>query len=118
MSKKKPESKELALSPEHIKAIAKTEQVGTAMMETSQEFLIAIEEVLQREFNFDEEQLRHLEGKLSHMLVTLADVERKGLSVLSMHDMRSVGEIAQIREKRLQEKTSGVVLPEGVKRLN
>ncbi len=118
MSQKQTKSKELALSPEHIKAIAKTEQVGTAMMETSQEFLIAIEEVLQREFHFDEDQLRHLEGKLSHMLITLADVERKGLSVLSMHDMRSVGEIAQIREKRLEEKKTGIALPEGVKRLN
>lgn len=105
----------MSLSEEHIKSIEQTERTGTAMMETGQELLLAVEEVLQREFHFDEEQLRHLEGKVQHMLVSLAELERKGLSILSMHDMRSVGEIAEIREQRLREKQTGVLLPKNVK---
>ena len=103
----------MQLSPSHMAAIEKTENVGTAMMQTAQEYTIAMEQVLIDDFGFTEEQLQHLEGRLREMLVTLADVERKGLSVLSFHDMKSVAEIAQIRYNRLIEQKTGLVLPKG-----
>jgi hypothetical protein len=119
MSKKQIKNKsELVLSDDHVKAIKKVENVANAQMQASQQFLLATEEVLQREFDFNEEQLRHLEEKLRYMLVSLADVERKGLSILSINDMHSIGEIAEIRQKREEEKQTGIALPEGVKRIN
>lgn len=110
----------MELSEKHIAAFKEVERVGTSMMETAQEYTLAIEQILVEDFNFTEEQLRHMEERLREMLVTLADIERSGLSILSVHDMELVGEIAKMRYNRLLSKDSGIALPtEGqVKKLN
>lgn len=103
----------MELSPSHVQAIKDVERVGTAMMQVGQQMILVTEQILIEDFGFTEEQLQHLEEKQRQMLVTLAEVERKGLSVLSMHDMQSVAELAQIRHDRLLEKETGLILPKG-----
>ena len=105
----------MELSPTHVAAIKEVERVGTSMMETAQQMILLTEQILIRDFNFTEEQLQHLEEQQRIMLSTLADVERSGLSVLSIHDMEKVAEIAQGRYNRLLEKDTGIALPKGAK---
>lgn len=105
----------MELSPSHVQAIKDVERVGTSMMQVGQQMILVTEQILIEDFGFTEEQLQHLEERQRQMLSTLAEVERKGLSVLSMHDMESVAELANIRYNRLLEKETGIVLPKGTK---
>lgn len=102
----------MQLSPDHIRAIERTEDVGNTMLQVAQEYTIAVEQVLMEEFDFTEEQIQHFEERLRYMLITLADVEKKGLSVLSFHDMEAISQIANIRYNRELGKRTGLILPE------
>lgn len=82
--------------------IPEKENIATAMMQTGQEFLIAVEEILRTKFNFTEQDEIKLEKGLKKLLPVLHTMELKGLSVLSPRDMATVGQIAQSRRKRLE----------------
>lgn len=111
-------SGKMELSPSHIKSIQEVEDVGNSMLQVAQEYTIAVEQVLLDEFDFTEDQLQHFEGKLRELLSTLADVERKGLSVLSYHDMEAIADIARVRYGREKEKRTGLILPKGKDKLS
>lgn len=96
-------------------ALAKITDAPNAAMSTVQTMLLAAEEILAKEFNFTEEQIKHLERELDRMFSTLVFLERHDLVVLSPRDMQAVGYIASLREKRFAEARTGLSLPEGVK---
>lgn len=92
--------KGLVLSPKHQAAIEQIENVNTVMEATGQQLVLAVEDILVREFHFTEDQIRHLEVNLREMLATLANVEREQLVVLSPHDMKAVGVLAALKLKK------------------
>ena len=99
------------LSPEHRAALENVVNIANASMKTGQEMLLAIEQILEQDFNFSEKDLGHVEQKLMRMLQTLATLERKGLSILSPNDMSVVGEIATAALQNEINHKSGLILP-------
>lgn len=95
--------------------IPEKENTATAMMQTGQEFLIAVEEILRTKFNFTEADEIKLEKGLKKLLPVLHTMELKGLSILSPRDMATVGQIAESRRKRLDFDTQ-FKLPEETKK--
>ena len=92
-----------------------TETVGTAMYQTAQEFLLAVESILEKDFNFSEADIKKMEKKLIKVLGTLGPLERQGLSILNPRDMGIVVDIAQTRYNRLKKGKKPMALPERVK---
>ena len=104
----KDEKKLLAKLPSWI---PEKEDTATAILQTAQEFLLLVEDCLAKHHGFSENEMKKLESEVREMLITLGDMERKGLSILSPREMSIVGEIAEIRRKRLEFGRSGLVLP-------
>lgn len=100
-----------SLSEEHLDAIARTESVGTAMMQSAQQVVLAIETILMRNHEMNEEQIRKMEEELRHMLVTLDQLEDRGLFVLSYDDMKHVADIAERRANREYLGKKDIILP-------
>ena len=105
---KKDEKKMMAKLPSWI---PEKEDTGTAFLQTAQEFMLLVEDCLIKHHGFSENEIKKFEGEVKEVLITLGDIERKGLSILSPNDMAVVGEIAEIRRKRLQFGRSGLTLP-------
>lgn len=95
--------------PKHLaKEVAKIEDVGTTVMQTSQQILLAVESILEEDFNFTEEDLWKVHRGLSQMLFTLAQIPDKGIFVLGKHDMENIkhmteANVARIGKERLKE---------------
>ena len=104
--------KGLILSPEQEKKLKanlpfwlpEKEQIGTAMLQTGMEFLVMVEDILRSDFGFTEKDEIRLEKKVKQVLPVLHEMENRGLSILSPHDMAKIGEIAEIRLLRLEGK--------------
>lgn len=90
----KKEERMIAGTPEWV---ANVEDVGTAMMQAGQEMMLGVDDVLIRYFSFDETQIKKFHDKLLPILKQTEEYERHGLSILSIHDMSIVGDIAQAR---------------------
>lgn len=96
---------------EMVSKMEKTEDVGTAVYQTSQQFLLLVEQILTHYYSFSEKQIKQLELQIKDGLTTLADIEKSGLSVLTPNDMAKLGEIVEIRKQRLSAGRSGIALP-------
>ena len=92
-------------------AIKNIEDVGSAMAQTAQQYTLAIEDILANEFGFTDDELKVLEKRLKVSLTTLAQLERSGFNILSMNDMKTVGEIAKTKYIRLEQNSSKKALP-------
>jgi len=99
------------IAPVASKEIAKIEDVGTAMMQTGQEMMLVVEEILIRHHGFTEEKLVQFENQLKEVLSTLGEYERKGFSILNPKDMSTIGEIAEARQARIEAGRAGIQLP-------
>src|ERR1035437_10840092 len=75
------------------KELKNVEDLGTAAIQTGLQFTLAIEDILANEFGFTDSDLKKLEGRLKVSLSTLAQLESKGFNILSINDMKTVGEI-------------------------
>ncbi|MDD5407010.1 MAG: hypothetical protein PHE73_08750 [Sulfurovaceae bacterium] len=122
MSKKNKVQEQVAveLSPQQTAALAQTKDVVDAVFQTSQQMLLAIEQILEEDFHFKDKDLKHVEQRFKHMCQILSELERKGLTVLSPHDMKQVSQIAVHALRNLKAKNSGIILPTGteVKKLH
>ena len=103
------------LSPIHIQAIQNVEDTGTAMFQAGQQMFIAVEEILRKEFNFTDDQLRHLEKEMTILMESLGFIEEKGLTVQSREDIKRVAfqarAIALMRQKRLKDDRKQIAAP-------
>lgn len=103
------------LAPMHIEAIQNVEDIGTAMFQAGQQMFIAAEEILRKEFNFTDDQLRHLEKEMTILMETLGYIEEKGLTVQSREDIKRVAfqarAIALMRQKRLKDDRKQIAAP-------
>lgn len=93
-------------------AMQNVESVGTAMLQTGQEFLLAIEQVLMDHFGFTEEDLKKFHKELEYILVVARQAEGMGLSAIGPRTMRAVADIAEIRKQRELASKSGISLPQ------
>ncbi len=93
------------------KWIPEKEDIANSMYQVAQEYQLVVEDCLKKYHGFSENELKKLEKEIANVLVPLGEIERKGLSILSPSDMAVVGEIAEIRRKRLQFGRSGLTLP-------
>lgn len=91
--------------------VEKVENISNAMMQTGQEMVLCVEDILQQQFGFTDKDIVKFERSLKHNLSTLAMLERMGFSVLNHKDMKSVGEIAETRLMREKAARSGIALP-------
>jgi hypothetical protein len=95
-------------NPNNIKEI---EARGTAMMQSAQEMMLAIEDILFHEFQLSEKDLRKVEQLFAYKLQTLAVLEQHGYSILTFNDMENAETIYQERVKRLKAADAGIQLP-------
>lgn len=95
--------------PDEVKIVERT---GNAMMATGQQIILATEQIMKEAFNLSENDLKEYEYRLKHMLTTLADLQRTGLTVLSPKDMEVVGELAEQHLQRERAAQEGLFLPE------
>jgi hypothetical protein len=91
--------------------IKSLEDVSTAMMQTAQEYTLAVEEVLANEFDFSDDNLKMFEKHMKVLLMTLGQFEAKGFNILSINDMKNVGEIARGKYKKLATQSAKKALP-------
>lgn len=89
--------------------VKKAEDTGTAMMQTAQEFLLAVETVLRREFGWKHTDISKFEEELRLILIGANLLEHQGFSILNDADMQAVAQIARRREFR--EKHGRFMLP-------
>ncbi len=100
------------LSADQIASLKKVEHVGTAMMQTAQEFTLMIHHVLMKDFGFKEKDLQQLDKEVSLMLETAGPLESVGLSFMTYDSMKILGSMAESRRKRIAAKDSGILLPD------
>jgi hypothetical protein len=115
--KVKPENVGLALA-QASRAIKNVEDIGTAMTHTAQQYTMAIENILAKDYDFSDEMLKDLEGKLKVLLVTLGQFEERGFNILSLNDIKVVGEIAKTKYERLASSNDKKSLPLSTKEFN
>ncbi len=80
--------------------VPEVEDVGTAMMQAGQEFLLVVDDVLLRYFKFSEESLKDFHEKIKPILQGVKEYEKHGLSMLSQRSVDIVGDI--IEEKGIE----------------
>ena len=101
------------LDPKHAQALAKVEDVGTAMMRAGQQMVLAYEEILQRDFGFSEEKLSQLSQEFEFMMRKLAWLKRENLNVYSKEAMHHVSEITRHEFAKIRQDRGGILLPKG-----
>lgn len=109
---KKTKSQEImTMSKEQVEALSKVEDIGTAQMRAGTQIILAIEDILQKQFAFTENDLKKMETELKHYLKTLAHLTRENMLVLNSKDMEAVGYIAQKFLLTEKANKSGIALP-------
>jgi hypothetical protein len=91
--------------------VPEKEKIGTAMYQAGQEFLLAVEEVLMKEFDFTEKNLKLFHQKLENILKVTREAEGMGLSCIGLDTMRAISEIAEMRLLKETANRSGILLP-------
>ena len=87
-------SRAVAQMPEWVPDV---EDTGTAMMQAAQEMMLAVDDVLIRFFDFDDDKIKKFHESLKPILQQVEEYERHGLSIMTPNDMAVVGEIAKTR---------------------
>lgn len=83
--------------PEFVKDVETIEDLGSAMLQAAQEMMLAVDDTLQRHIGLTDAQIQKFHQKLIPILKQTEEYEKNGLSILSIHDMSIVGDIAQSR---------------------
>lgn len=78
--------------PEWLKNMNNKEDMGNSVLQTSQELLIAIDDVLIRYFLFKEEDIIRFHNHLKDILTGVKEFENHGLTIMTPHSMNIVGE--------------------------
>ena len=81
--------------PEFVKELNNKEDLSNAMFATSQEMLVAIDDVLLRYFSFTEDEIKKFHSYLKDILQGVREFEDHGLNLTSPHSMDIVGEKIQ-----------------------
>lgn len=96
-SKDQEQKPETAIQGKAPEWMANVEDIGTAMMQSAQEFLLVIEDALIRHHGWKEEEIKKLHEEITPVLQGVAEYEKHGLSLLSPASIEIVAEIAQAR---------------------
>lgn len=81
--------------PDFVKEMDKKEDAGTVVAQSGQEMLLAFYEALERYFGFTYEMIKDLNKKMANDLKVTERLEDGGLSILSMHSMKHIGDLIQ-----------------------
>ena len=79
--------------PEFVQKVETKEDLGNAMYETGQEFLLVIDDVLERYYNFTPEKIKAFHADIQDILKGVKEFEKAGLNILSVDSTRTVGEM-------------------------
>lgn len=79
--------------PQWVAKINNKEDMANAMMATGQEFLLVVEDVLIRYFEFDEKKIAKFHEQLKPILMGVKEFEKHGLSVMSVDAVGKVGDM-------------------------
>jgi hypothetical protein len=78
--------------PEWVSKLHTKEDMGNAIYATSTEFLVAIDDILLRYFNFTEDDIKRFHEHLRDILTGVKEFEDHGLTIMTPHSMDVVGE--------------------------
>lgn len=81
-----------AKQPEWVKSMNTKEDMANAVYATSTEFLIAIDDILLRYFNFTEEEIIKFHNYLKDILQGVKEFEDHGLTIMTPHSMGVLSE--------------------------
>lgn len=90
--------------PEFVKEIDDKEFIGTGILESGQEMILAIVETLKKFNNFTDEDIKKFLRDLQGNMHVVKEIEEGGLSILSDHSMSQVVQMVKETgvEKMLQ----------------
>ena len=94
--------------------ILELEEKGTAVLRWNTEFLILVEELLRKKFNFSEKDLEKLEQNIKETLPHLHKMSLEGLVLLRPADMNAALGVIEENEKMLKKERSGILLPDKI----
>ena len=110
--------------PEFVKEVEGKEFLGTGILESGQEFTLAVVETLKKFNNFTDEDIKKFLKDLQGNMRVVSEIEAGGLSILSDHSMsqlvtmvKEVGvekmlqKIAEIRAQKQRMWSSGLEHP-------
>lgn len=83
----------------------KVAELHTAMMQSGHEMMLAIEDILTRQFHFDEGDFKLFHQQLNEMLTGLREYEIQGYNMISPNAVKSVGDLALLRLAKNSDKT-------------
>ena len=81
--------------PEFVAKINSKEDLGNTVLSTSQEFLLVIEDVLRRKFDFTEDDFKKLHNEIKPILKGVTEFEKDGLNLTSLHDIEMIGDMIE-----------------------
>ena len=91
--------------------IATTEDLANTMIQTSHQFNLVTQSILQQKFGFDDKDLKDFNKELSHALEGLAFFEDKGLHPMSLHSLNQVVDVSLNNYQVLRAARAGLELP-------
>lgn len=96
---------------EEIKSMESIEDLGTSIYQTSHQFYLVIQSILQAKFGFDEKELKDLNQEVTKAIEGLAYFEDKGLHPLSVHSAGQLVDVTMNHYETLKAARSGLELP-------
>ena len=106
----KPSNVGLSLAKE-LKDFSNVEDLGTSMYHTSQQFYLIIQDLLRREFNFEEKDLSRLNREVIKGIEGLDWFEEKGLNPLSVDAVGQLVNVTLNHYQQFKAAKAGISLP-------
>lgn len=108
----KKEPRNQILNSEQIKELTSVKNVGEAMLQTGQEFLLVVEQVLMDSFGFSEKDLIKFHDEVQHIMTVVREAEGLGMNAVGIRTVRMLSEIAEIRKRRAEIEQTKILLPQ------
>ena len=94
-----------------LKKMNNVEDLGTAMMHSSQQLYLLIQDILRTKYDFTEKELKELNQEVTHAVEGLAYFEEKGLNPMTPTSIAQMVDVTMNHYKTFQAARSGLTLP-------
>lgn len=106
-----PKNVGLALASE-VKKMKNVEDLGTSIYHTNQQVYLLIQSILQKKFEFTEEDLKILNQEVTKAVEGLEWFEEKGLNPMSVESIGQLVNITMHHYHQFKATRAGIALPE------
>lgn len=93
-------------------SVKEIERIGSTILQTNQQVILLIEQILWSDFKFDEKQLNMLRNKIKEGLTNLVYLEGVVQRPLQLKDIAQIVELGKENYLLEQAKDAGIILPQ------